>query len=231
VKNVHTHYVSATLAELLGEVPKPARQLHIHFVNPPTPPISKSLAKLITFNTIPLGLLYPATVLKQAGHIVTLCDVKSGDPFTIPTTAHIVGITTDTVRYPEAMDIARVAKKMGKVVVMGGNHVTFDVENTLRSGVVDFIVRGEGEVTMLELVNALSQKDGCNPTGIKGLSWYNKKEKVVVNNPARPWIHDLDSLPFPDHSILHNINLYFATVHFYNQSKEKGIKATGIGIE
>jgi hypothetical protein len=36
---------------------------------------------------------------------------------------------------------------------------------------------------------------------------------------------------------IRNVNLkvhlirYFATVHFYNQSKEKGIKATGIGIE
>lgn len=217
---MHTHYVSATLAEQLSEVSKPARKLHVHFINPPAPPITKSFAKLITFNTIPLGLLYPATMLKEAGHIVTICDVKSGDPLTIPSSAHIVGITTDTVRYPEAMEIARTAKKLGKVVIMGGNHVTFDVENTLKSGVVDFIVRGEGEVTIVDLVNALSQKEGCNPTDIKGISWYNKKEKVVVNNPARPWINDLDSLPFPDHSILKNLNLYQKTS--FNQAGKLG---------
>ncbi|MEI6044014.1 MAG: radical SAM protein [Chloroflexota bacterium] len=217
---MHTPYVSVPLAEQLAEIIEPARQLHIHFINPPTPPISKSFAKLITFNTIPLGLLYPATMLKQAGHKVTLCDAKSGDPLTIPASAHIVGITTDTVRYPEALAVAKMAKKLGKTVVMGGNHVTFDVENTLLSGWVDFIVRGEGELTMLNLVNALSQKEGCDPTKIKGISWYNKKEGVVVNNPKGPWIKDLDAIPIPDHSILNNLSLYTKTS--FNQAGKLG---------
>jgi len=118
----------------------------------------------------------------------------------------IVGITTDTVRYPEAMAIAKLAKRMGKIVVMGGNHVTFDAENTLKGGYVDFIVRGEGEITMLNLVNALSQKDGCDPRKVDGISWRNK-DGEVINNPPSRWIKDLDELPIPDHSLL-KIDLY-----------------------
>jgi radical SAM superfamily enzyme YgiQ (UPF0313 family) len=194
------------VVEALGET-KPARSLNVLFINPPVPGFTDSYAKVLTFNTIPLALLYPATVLKRAGHKVAICDVKSGQPLKIPADVHIVGITTDTVRYPEAMHIAKLAKKLGKVVVMGGNHVTFDEENTLRSGYVDFIVRGEGEITMLNLVNALSQKDGCDPRTVNGIAWFNKKEDKVVRNPPSPWIKDLDNLPIPDHSLL-NLDLY-----------------------
>lgn len=185
---------------------KPARSLNVLFINPPVPGFSESYAKLLTFNTIPLALLYPATVLKQAGHNVEICDVKSGDTLRIGKHVQIVGITTDTVRYPEAMAIARTAKKMGKIVVMGGNHVTFDVENTLKTGYVDFIVRGEGEITMLNLVNALSQPGGCDPAQISGIAWRNKDGEIVVNGPSR-WIKDLDDLPVPDHSLL-KLDLY-----------------------
>lgn len=185
---------------------KPARSLNVLFINPPVPGFNESYAKLLTFNTIPLALLYPATVLKQAGHNVEICDVKSGDTLRIGKNVHIVGITTDTVRYPEAMAIAKMAKRMGKIVVMGGNHVSFDAENTLKSGYVDFIVRGEGEITMLNLVNSLSQDDGCDPRLINGIAWRNKDGEVIINPPSR-WIKDLDELPIPDHSLL-KIDLY-----------------------
>ncbi|MEI6043585.1 MAG: radical SAM protein [Chloroflexota bacterium] len=185
---------------------QPARPLNILFINPPIPELGKSYARLLAFNTIPLTLLYLATVLKEAGHNVEICDIKSGAKLDIGRHIHIVALTTDTVRYPEAMEIAQTAKRLGKIVIMGGNHVTFDVENTLRGGVVDFIVRGEGELVMLNLVNALSQPEGCDPSQINGLAWRNKYREIVVNPPA-PWIKDLDELPIPDHGLL-NLDLY-----------------------
>ncbi|HEX2914913.1 MAG TPA: radical SAM protein [Chloroflexia bacterium] len=185
---------------------KPARSMNVLFINPPVPGFDKSFAKLLTFNTIPLALLYPATILKMAGHQVAINDVKSGEQLHIPSNVDIVGITTDTVRYPEAMMVARYAKKLGKIVVMGGNHVSFDDERTLKSGVVDYIVRGEGEITMLNLTNALSWGEGFNPAEIQGISWRNR-EGQVVRNPSTLWIKDLDALPIPDHSLL-NLRLY-----------------------
>ncbi len=185
---------------------KPARSMNVLFINPPVPGFDKSFAKLLTFNTIPLALLYPATVLKQAGHTVAINDVKSGEQLRITSSSEIVGITTDTVRYPEALAIARLAKKLGKIVVMGGNHVSFDEENTLKTGVVDYIVRGEGEITMLNLVNALSWGEGFNPAEINGITWRNRHGEIV-RNPAAKWIKDLDQLTLPDHSLL-NLKLY-----------------------
>ncbi len=185
---------------------KPAKPMNVLFINPPVPGFDKSFAKLLTFNTLPLALLYPATILKQAGHQVAINDVKSGEKLNIPSNVEIVGITTDTVRYPEAIQVAKLAKKLGKIVVMGGNHVTFDEENTLKTGAVDYIVRGEGEVTMLHLVNALSWGEGFNPAEIKGITWRNRHGEIV-RNPPNMWIKDLDSLPLPDHSLL-NFKLY-----------------------
>lgn len=193
------------LEEALVET-KPARSVNVLFINPPVPGFSQSFAKLLTFNTIPLALLYPATVLKEAGHQVAICDVKSGEKLRIDRAVEVVGITTDTVRYPEALAIAGYAKKLGKVVVMGGNHVSFDDEATLKSGVVDFVVRGEGEITMLNLINAISQKDGFYPAKVKGISW-RRPDGEIVRNAASPWIRDLDHLPIPDHNIL-NLPLY-----------------------
>lgn len=62
---------------------KPARAMNVLFINPPVPGFDKSYAKLLTFNTIPLALLYPATVLKQSGHHVAINDVKSGEALKI----------------------------------------------------------------------------------------------------------------------------------------------------
>jgi anaerobic magnesium-protoporphyrin IX monomethyl ester cyclase len=185
---------------------KPARSMNVLFINPPVPGFDKSFAKLLTFNTNPLALLYPATVLKQAGHQAAINDVKSGEKLRIGSEVDIVGITTDTVRFPEAIAVARLAKKLGKIVVMGGNHVTFDEENTLKTGVVDYIVRGEGEITMLKLVNALSWGDGFNPAEITGITW-RKRDGEIVRNPPTPWIKDLDALPLPDYSLM-NAKLY-----------------------
>jgi anaerobic magnesium-protoporphyrin IX monomethyl ester cyclase len=185
---------------------KPARSVNVLFINPPVPGFDKSYAKLLTFNTIPLALLYPATVLKEAGHVVAINDVKSGQTLRIPSNVEVVGITTDTVRYPEALAIAKYAKRLGKIVVMGGNHVTFDAENTLNSGYVDYIVRGEGEITMLNLINALSWGEGFNPAEVGGITWKNRDGEIVAN-PATRWIKDLDNLPIPDHNLL-QLDLY-----------------------
>ena len=62
-----------------------------------------------------------------------------------------------------------------------------------------FIVRGEPEETVTELVEALRQKK--SPEGIKGVSWLDSEGKIV-NNPPRPLIKDLDALPFAARHLL-----------------------------
>ncbi len=67
---------------------------------------------------------------------------------------------------------------------------------------IDFVLIGEPEEPLLELVEALC--DGSDPAGIPGLAVGG--DEVVVG-PARPRITDLDALPFPDHSLV-DLDLY-----------------------
>src|SRR5512135_1769714 len=79
------------------------------------------------------------------------------------------------------------------MVVMGGPHPGYVDEEILSTKRVDFIVRGEGEVTFSELVVAL-EKNGRTDS-IQGISFFS--EGKPVRTPARPFIEDLDSLPLP----------------------------------
>jgi len=94
--------------------------------------------------------------------------------------------------------IAKEAKLRGKIVIMGGVHVTFTAEETLRSGFVDYVVRGEGEETVRELITAL-EREGKNfdPRKIRGISWLDPETGAVLHSPERPPIRDIDSIPYP----------------------------------
>jgi len=108
----------------------------------------------------------------------------------------IVGIQAYTETFPNALKIAEIAKEVNPdvVVVIGGPHVTFRPEEALNSKSVDFVVRSEGEFTMLELTNYLLRGQG-DIKEIKGISY--RHESGVASNPARPLIQDLDVLPYP----------------------------------
>ncbi len=91
----------------------------------------------------------------------------------------------------------------GKPIIMGGHHATFYDFQWLGRG-AHFIVRNEGEETIVELLDAIF--NGGSYSGIKGLSWRGKDRKFY-RNPARELIADLDKLPIPDWSIF-NRELY-----------------------
>jgi len=110
----------------------------------------------------------------------------------------IIGITMFTANYKVAKIIAGIARKLNREVkiVVGGAHPTIDPEGTLRNGEFDYLVRGEGEFTFLELV------DGKDVSEITGLSY--KEKGGIVHNSPRPFIEDLDSLPFPSRDLFLN---------------------------
>ncbi|MFC2025015.1 B12-binding domain-containing radical SAM protein [Chloroflexota bacterium] len=106
-------------------------------------------------------------------------------------TPDIVGITMLTANYKAARMIARITRSINSdiKIVVGGAHPTLDPEETLAEEDFDYVIRGEGEFTFLELANNQSEDE------IKGLSF--KKNKKVVHNESRPPIEDLDVLPYP----------------------------------
>jgi len=157
--------------------------------------------------SMPMGLAYIGAVLDREGFPVQIVDMGATN-LQLPDLQHflsknrpdIVGITSITPTFPVAIDIAKIVKKIlpETTVIMGGKHVTFLPEEALSTGWVDVVVKGEGEMTMLELVQKMANDEGIN--GVLGIS-YRENEGIIHNRP-RPLIKDLDALPFPARHLL-----------------------------
>ena len=149
----------------------------------------------------PLGLAYIAAVLKQNKIPVRILESNAFDLDHDQIKKEIekygpdiVGITSTTSLIEEAYEIAELCDKKIKVVI-GGVHASSLPNETLEKFPrFDYLVRGEGEFTFLELVQ------GKKINQIKGL-YYRKAGKIVQNKP-RELIKDLDALPFPERDLL-----------------------------
>jgi magnesium-protoporphyrin IX monomethyl ester (oxidative) cyclase len=102
----------------------------------------------------------------------------------------LVAISTMTASFPNAVKLAKIAKKFGAYVVVGGYHPSALPDQMFEVSEIDSVVRGEGELTFKELV-----LDGPS-TGVEGLS-FRDEEGQLHHNPDRAKIADLDTLPFP----------------------------------
>jgi len=88
-----------------------------------------------------------------------------------------------------------VAKRHTNVpLVWGGIHASLLPEQTLRDPHIDYVIQGEGEETIVELVRALEK--GASPAGIQGL-WY-KEDGQIRRNPPRPFLdmNTLERVPY-----------------------------------
>ena len=150
----------------------------------------------------PLGLAYLAAILEKKGIDVAVIDnfvAKMDVPGTLrlikARKPDVVGISCLTPSAPEVYAIARAVKEFdSSITVMLGNiHASVFAEDILKHEAVDFVVRGEGENSVPEILDALSGSKKYE--SIAGISF--KKNGVVVHTPDAAPIHDLDSLPFP----------------------------------
>jgi anaerobic magnesium-protoporphyrin IX monomethyl ester cyclase len=85
------------------------------------------------------------------------------------------------------------------VVVAGGTYFAHTIEETLADGRVDVIVRGEGEVTFVELLRRLHRRESW--AEVPGIAFKGAAGRTVIT-PARPLVEDLDALPFPAYDLL-----------------------------
>ena len=108
----------------------------------------------------------------------------------------LIGITCFTYNYRYFYDLILKIKKTTKIpLILGGPHVSAIRAEVLEETKADLAVKGEGEITILELLAEL-KKPKPNFKKIKGLIWRQKKE--IVENEDRELIKNLDALPFPD---------------------------------
>jgi radical SAM superfamily enzyme YgiQ (UPF0313 family) len=152
--------------------------------------------------TIPrLGSVLLATILKERGWDVKVYLEEAADvDFTDVLKADFVGISTITPTAPRAYVLAEEIQALGVPVVLGGPHVTFLPEEGL--GSADMVVRGEGEQAVVALAEHFEGKRDLDT--IPGLSWRRRDE--IVHNPQPEDMVNLDTLPFPDLSLVRGLD-------------------------
>ena len=116
----------------------------------------------------------------------------------------MVGATATTCQVKGAWKLLASAHSAGAFTVIGGPHPSCLPGESLATGVVDCVVRGEGEETMAELADRVA--GGGNASGLAGASWHEGVR--AVSGPDRPSIHELDSLPFPAWGIFPRLASY-----------------------
>lgn len=149
----------------------------------------------------PLGLGYISSMLKQNGHDVVLLDAfnKSWEEireFLISNRGDVYGISFTTSNRFDGFKLARLMKSINPdaKVITGGVHPTLCPEQCLNY--CDIVVRGEGEHTVLDLINTVEENKDL--TKVLGISF--KKNGKIIHNTNRPFTENLDEFPFPDFS-------------------------------
>ncbi|NVM28523.1 MAG: B12-binding domain-containing radical SAM protein [Candidatus Helarchaeota archaeon] len=173
--------------------------MRILLVNPTTRIYAKGLSVKAQS---PLGLLCLAAVLREDGHIVKIFDhnvENNGLKDCFKFNPELVGFTSFTgPMILDGLNLSEVFRTHLEVpTVWGGVHPTLLPAQTVSDPRVDMCVVGEGEATIVELADCL--ENSRDLSRVKGLVWKevnNGNVKIIENDP-RPFIRDLDSLPFP----------------------------------
>jgi len=108
----------------------------------------------------------------------------------------VIGISSKTAKFFIIKNIVGMIKEKYKQIpiVIGGPHSTALPQETLERTQADFVVRGEGEETFYELLKAIFSKEKKYDK-VDGISL--KKDGQVIHNKDRPYIQDIDAIPFP----------------------------------
>ena len=156
----------------------------------------------------PLGTLIAAAVLRSRGHSVALFDsMLAGGPAEIAAQIErhrprVVAIYDDDFNYltkmclatmrTAAFAMARIARAHGCTVVVHGSDAVDHLDEYFTND-ADYVVCGEGELTLAELTDHLL-RGTSSPGAIPGLAW--RDPGGIRRSPERPVLRDLDTLPF-----------------------------------
>jgi len=154
---------------------------------------------------LPLGLMYISSYLESKGEKNDILDFKgiSNDlaynkikKKIIEIKPEFVGITCVVSEVNIVNDMCEFIKNNSSetIIVIGGPHASICPENFIERGIkFDYLVLGEGEITVYELIQTLKEEGNVN--NVEGIAFI-KAGKLVKNKP-REMIHNLDELPFP----------------------------------
>lgn len=168
---------------------------------------SRSLKSKVTGSTPPLGVMYLSSYIKKHLNAETrILDIKfCKDPqkaiadMVYEFRPEVVGISGLTPEAPMIHEAARVVRANSDVpIIVGGPHASANPSDVLANPAVDIAVIGEGEETFLELLRSLDKlRDISILEHIRGIAFRTGTGRIHITQ-ARPFIEDLDSIPFPD---------------------------------
>lgn len=201
--------------------------MDVLLINPPWEQLSEDVrAKARVENLMPsLGLGYIAAMLERNGLEVQILDANAEGISPAKLAQYLlqrgwqpkhIGITATSHTIATALAMAMACKEAlpKYVVTLGGVHPTVLPEETLTCDAVDFVVRGEGEFSYLELVTGRKIED------IGGLSY--KRDGRQFHNPSRASMAKLDELPFPAFHLM-PMHKYHPTLGTYRQLPAMGV--------
>ena len=171
---------------------------HITLVNPAAP-----AGAVMHWPFALLGLGYLAAVLEKNNYQVDVIDCQisnlTGEDYKKEIEKRrpdIVGVTSSTLTYKSGLKLIKAAREVvpNCITLAGGPHVTFWDDHALEEcPELDIVIRREGEATILELVQKIEAGKSCKD--VLGITY--RFDNKIIRNEDRPYIEDLDSLPFP----------------------------------
>ena len=164
----------------------------------------------------PLGTLYAAALLRERGFSVALFDSMLENPeekfpaVVAEVRPRVVAIYEDNFNFLSKMCLKRMreiafgmidtAKTFGATVVVNGSDASDHCSHYLQRG-ADYVLLGEAEWTLLELMTALERQPALAPLDAPGLAYWSPPDGRVRRTPARTAMKSLDSLPFPSRDL------------------------------
>lgn len=164
----------------------------------------------VTLNlNIPIGLLHLGTYLKSKGFEVRLIDcnieMKFNDLIADEVkNAYCIGISSMTTQVPEARKIGIFIKNEVGLkrapIVFGGVHPTLYPQQVMQEPYIDFVVIGEGELTMLTLLEAIENGDRKKLTDIAGIAYRDDHNTTQLNTNKN--VFNYEDMPEFDYTLL-----------------------------
>lgn len=172
-----------------------------------SPSLQQNVQLHLTDNSYGLGLAYLHSAIERAGHTIktrsynNTDETIAGDEFA----AEFMDFAPDyllvqllTMNRVAGYRLIKTAKRLnpGIRIIAGGIHATILYDQLLRNFAIDYVVLGEGEATIVELLASLNSGGTENVSGIA----YRENGKTV-KTLKRELNNDLDTIPFPKHEL------------------------------
>ncbi len=164
-------------------------------------PKSKNIHIFSKYELPRLGNIILATIMKNKGFSANAYYMSERELLNLKLDADLIGISTITPTAISAYKLADHFRKQGKIVVMGGSHVTFLPDEALQHS--DYCLLGEAEESFPKFIEAINNNTSLED--VPGLA-YHENGEIKCNDRPKP-INDLNTIPHPDFKLLKTSNL------------------------